>query len=354
MVKGWFDETRRHRLARLGIKTGRKVRGKTGVLGILNTKDSSMFYPKGKVEVGKDTEKITAEQPITILKSVSEIATQRKLDYPNDNKGKKIVTGALIGGAVGALTYSNRNSENLRHVVVRSQPKLKNWVVVWKIKGKGWRKKVVKTQKEAFKFSSKLREVEKLNYPKDNPLPKGTRYAFDEPIKTGKYKGLRPRYAFVNNKVVEIAYFKGKKKVAVKKLDYPENDVEDITIKTQVEGVDITKKPIEETMEIEKVKKKGFKERVKAVGRGAKTTFEKGRELSEKLQVMKQEKEIRDLEKSQKKLLSLKTKLQVAQTKEQIESARERIRKTSPSVLGDFFRAPEKKPKKKFKSILDA
>ena len=94
--KGWYLESRRHKLSALGIKTGRKMLPKKP-LTVLSG-DQKMFYPKGKaVKVGKDTEKMTIEQPLTILKETSEIATGKKVGYtPKTAKRKAGKKGKVM------------------------------------------------------------------------------------------------------------------------------------------------------------------------------------------------------------------------------------------------------------------
>ncbi len=80
----WFKESKRHRLSALGIRTGRKMLPKKPLTVLSGSK--KLFYPQ------KDTEKMTVEQPITIVKSVGEIATsgmkkgkKKKLNFTNLN-----------------------------------------------------------------------------------------------------------------------------------------------------------------------------------------------------------------------------------------------------------------------------
>lgn len=78
----WFRESKRHRLSALGIKTGRKMLPKKPLTVLAGSK--KLFYPQ------KDTEKMTIEQPMTVVKSAGEIATsgmkkksKKKLNFTN-------------------------------------------------------------------------------------------------------------------------------------------------------------------------------------------------------------------------------------------------------------------------------
>jgi hypothetical protein len=68
MAKGWRLEGARHRLSALRISTGRKQRGKKG---IINTGTNSMFFLK------KDTKDITMDLPIKAIKTAAEVAGQK-------------------------------------------------------------------------------------------------------------------------------------------------------------------------------------------------------------------------------------------------------------------------------------
>ena len=283
--KGWFLESRRHKLSALGIKTGRKVLPKKPISLLVG--DQKMFYPK------------------------------------KNDRTKKIVTGAVIGATVGALTYKGKRQrmskqayQLLKSVKVDTELKSAEKKVLVDLIGANQ----LKTSKQLIKVKTDL-----LTLRKGNPLPKGIRYAFDSVIKTGKYKGLRPRYAFKNNEVIEIVYFKGKKKMATKKLNY--ND--DVTYaQPTMSGVEIPEK-------VGFLKKVG--RGVVAVGRGAKATFEKGQEISAKLRAIQEEREVKAIAKTQRQLLIAKSQLQIVRQKKTLEATKKQIESERESIFPKIF-----------------
>lgn len=84
MAKGWFNNSEKHRLARLGISTGRKlIPKKSGQLTVVG-KSQKMFYPnlvpnKKIVKVSQDTEDITIEAPLKVIRTVGEVASGKKV-----------------------------------------------------------------------------------------------------------------------------------------------------------------------------------------------------------------------------------------------------------------------------------
>ena len=217
-----------------------------------------------------------------------------------NNKGKKIVKGAVIGAVVGALAYKPEIKGQQLRIRIKS-PKKYSKFRTQDVGRKGFLQRVAGYSKKTGWVTQSLR----LNLKDFKTYGKASK----------SIRSLRiPKYQKELALKQAMRYYKMKGK----KLSY--ND-------------DVTYAPVTaEPLPIQK--KAGF---FKKIGRGAKATFEKGQEISAKLREIQKARELRLAEKTQKELLKAESQLEVIKARERLTKVKKEVEAKRESILPKIF-----------------